>query len=1225
MNYKFLCMVVVCGKVYLLFCATFGIHLQRHDGFDLTRKLESLKMAKMIKFMFVIMFFAFSVVSNAEALSLSQRVISETNDPSLNLDYIVNFKSSLSPKELAWLSQRDVITVGVVNPLTPPLEILTVDKKVEGVGADILSILEKVTNKTISIKVYASQQQALAAIARKEVDMLNISSILPNTQTDNIGDYSASIMLDNCAYLASFKKVSKDGHGITIAYEAGGIDKKALIEKYPKAMLVAYPSIVSAFDSVQFGQSDAILASISSLSFLGSSRVNDFPVKERTHIQCIPLQFFIAKDSQPFKHIMNKLIAVLQKSSLMGMIDLRWRGGNYKTSTSVFEKLTQDTRTWLGKEHQVTVGLLKSNFPFSFINANGQWQGIIIDVLNQIRYSSGLSFEFVSFDNFNEMSASLISNSIDMIGNTLAYQINDEMHNSIPYSQDDFLVLISSLNEKADISKILLSEKHMPPLHNWLKSQSVSLGIVNNDSEVMDKFEHHQAPAAVVPYYVAEYYHSLSKRPYRIIKRIGPDNIQRSFSVAYKNKALLEVINASISSISPAVLSDLAHFWRISPLPPVGFYAQYENNIKTLLGIILPLLIAYTFYSYRIHQELSARKKLEKVLLGQLDLMQSLLDGLPHPVTLVNADGTVIYSNKPFLTAVGCAKEGMQGVNISKYFNGDNNNFTNTVGNVVKDMSVVTRDSKINVAGSLIDIHEWFIPYHNIYDDSTGVLWGWFDVTWRNEICRQLEHSKQEADLANQAKSEFIATISHEIRTPINIINGFLTLVLERTTLNDIDREELEYTKSAADGLLCLVGDVLDVTKIEAGQLSLEPLPINMGDLVHDVVAMFLTLAKAKKVALRLEGQMNNSLVQLDPLRTKQILFNLVGNAVKFTHAGTVTVSVSDTDSKINISIQDSGIGIDDDKLADLFQPFVQVHDEPGYQGSGLGLSITKRLCELMGGSISISSEKGKGTKVAVILPQVPANPNTLPVMSHSVAHSNNIIPANINVLIIDDHPVNLILLRRRLLSLGFNKIHEAGNGWQALDIVKSEKVQVIITDCQMLGMDGFTLVEALRQYEAHSGCARHIILGLTASGIIQDREKGMAAGMDACMFKPIDNDMLYGEIMVHLHDLDLPELNNSNADSNNLLKNGSFFEMVQELTTADLVLAHSAYAENDIEMFSMLVHRIKGVFLMIKHDDIVNCCKEIEAHLLDGTHAQQIIATLDRIQELMKYIKNES
>ncbi|KFN17578.1 hypothetical protein JM66_20095 [Aeromonas bestiarum] len=847
--------------------------------------------------------------AQAEMFSLSQRVITETNEPSLNLDYVFKFKDSLSSRESAWLSQREVINVGVVEPVTPPFEIITRENnlELEGVGADILSVLEKVTGKKVIIRRYSSQQEALSAIENKEIDMLNISSVLPKTKIESLGDYSENIMLDNCAYLASMKKISDDGDGMAIAYEDGAIDKSALIKEYPKAQLNAYSNIIHAFDAVHFGQSDAIVASISTLSYLGSSRIKDFTFKQHTHVHCVPLQFFIAKGSQPLTLIMNNLITVLQKSSLMGAIDLRWRGGNYKSSNSLLERLAPDTKRWLENAQQIKVGLLKDDFPFSFINTSGQWEGIVIDVLNQIRFNSGVPFEFVPFDGFSEMSEALRTNAIDMIGNVLSYQRKDGIRNTIPYARDDFLVLISSLNKNTEMSKLILSNSHIPPLRDWLKLQSASLILSDDDADVIRKFEHNLVEFAIVPYYIAEYYNSLSKRSYKIIKKVGPENITRSFAVASDNKELLEFINKSLASMSPALLSDLAHFWRISPLPAVGFYAQYADTIKILLSIVLPLLILYIYYSYRIHQELSARKKLEKVLLGQLDLMQSLLDGLPHPVTLVNADGTVIYSNKPFLTAVSCAKECMQGANISKYFNGDDSNIINTVGNVVKDMSVVTRDSKIKVSGSLIDIQEWFIPFHNIYDDSTGVLWGWFDVTWRNEICRQLEQSKHEADIANQAKSEFIATISHEIRTPINIINGFLTLVLERSTLNDIDREELEYIKSAADGLLCLVGDVLDVTKIEAGQLSLEPLPINMGDLVHDVVAMFLTLAKGKKVALRLENQLNNSLVQLDPLRTKQILFNLIGNAVKFTHAGTVAVSVSNTDNKINISIQYSG------------------------------------------------------------------------------------------------------------------------------------------------------------------------------------------------------------------------------------------------------------------------------------------------------------------------------
>ncbi|MFM4930317.1 ATP-binding protein [Aeromonas dhakensis] len=1179
------------------------------------------------RFYIIMLCIFYFIPAQAEMFSLSQRVIAATNEPSLNLDYVSKFKESLSSRESAWLSQREVINVGVVEPLTPPFEIISGEGNIEleGIGADILSVLEKVTGKKVAIRGYSSQQQVLAAIENKEIDMLNISSLLPNTKVESLGDYSKNIMLDNCAYLASMKKISDDGDGVVISYEDGTIDKSALIKEYPKAKLKAYSNIIDAFDAVHFGQSDAIVTSISTLSYLGSSRIKDFTFKKHTHVHCVPLQFFIAKGSQPLTLIMNNLIAVLQKSSLMGEIDLRWRGGNYKSSNLLLERLAPDTKKWLESAQQIKVGLLKDDFPFSFINTSGQWEGIVIDVLNQIRFNSGVPFEFISFDGFSEMSESLRTNSIDMIGNVLSYQRKDGIKNTIPYARDGFLVLISPLNKNTEMSKIILSNSHIPPLRDWLKLQSVSLIISDDDTDVIRKLERNLAEFAIVPYSIAEYYSSLSKRPYKIIKKVGPDNIFRSFAVASDNKELLEFINKSLASMSPSFLSDLAHFWRISPLPAVGFYAQYADKIKALLSIALPLLLLYIYYSYRIHQELSARKKLEKVLLGQLDLMQRLLDGLPHPVTLVKADGTVLYSNKSFLSAVGYVKEGMQGANLSTLFHEDNNAFIHTVDKVVHDMSVVTRDREIKVAGSFIDIHEWFIPYNDIYDGSTGVLWGWFDVTWRNEICRQLEQSKNEADLANQAKSEFIATVSHEIRTPINIINGFLALVLARATLSDIDREELEYVRSAADSLLCLVGDVLDVTKIEAGLIPLSPSPINIGDIVHDVVSMFSTMATEKGVSLIMKSELEHCIAQLDPLRTKQILFNLIGNAVKFTHEGSIFISAKIISGNIYFSINDTGIGIGENKLVDLFKPFVQVHGESGYQGSGLGLNITKRLCELMGGGISISSEIGKGTEVKVVLPYQPVEIEIQSAKDYLPATSDDmILTSNIHVLIVDDHPVNLILLRRRLASLGFNNIHEADNGWLALDIVRSENIHIIITDCQMVGMDGFTLVQTLRQYEADSGCARHIILGLTASGLIEDRDKGMAVGMDTCMFKPIGSDSLFNEIQKQLSKLDVISFDNECAESGNLLRNREFINLLRDSINTDLASARKAYSERDIELFSMMIHRIKGVFLTIKHDEIVNCCKEIEINLMGSIHAQQIIDNLNRIQELMKSIMNE-
>lgn len=1160
---------------------------------------------------------------NAEVLTLSQRTISETNEPGFELDYIKNFKKNLSQRELAWLAQRESIVVGVVKPFTPPFEVITSDNKLEGISADILSVLAKLTGKNVSIKIFESQQQALSAIENRSIDILNISSLLPDASTKTVGLFSSNVMLDNCAYLASIKSISANINEPKIAYESGGMDVDSLASAYPKAMLIPFENITDAYDAVVFGKADAVVGSISSLTYLNKSRLNGLPVKERTKISCAPLQFFIAGHNPPLKKIINRLITEMQKSSLMGLTALRWRGGSYKVSDKLLKRLSPVADAWLTSEPVVRVGLIPNDFPYSFIDPTRQWQGIIIDVLNNVRYASGLSFDFISYDSSEALDKAMSSSHIDMIGNTLSDIHSAETLHSIYYNKDDFLVLLSTAGKIKKTNRVVISKKHLDILNSWSGIQYEDIIVLNNDRAVMQYFEDGNSDFAIVSQYLADYYTSLSKRPYKVIERVGPPILQRAFAMKENDKPLLEVMNSAMASISPSTLSDIAYFWRVTPLPKIGFYAQYADNIKILAGIVLPLLLAYILYSYRIHHELSTRKKLEKVLLGQLDLMQSLLDGLPHPVTLINADGTVIYSNKAFLTAVGYAKECTKGANLFTFFSDDD--FLNVVGKVVRDMEIVVRDNKVNITGSLIDIQEWFIPYHNIYDDSTGVLWGWFDVTWRNEICRQLELSKHEAVLANQAKSEFIATISHEIRTPINIINGFLTLVLERTSLCDIDREELEYTKSAADGLLCLVGDVLDVTKIEAGLLSLELSPINIGDLVRDVVSMFSTMTKEKSLTLILKSELDNCLIQLDPLRTKQILFNLIGNAVKFTHEGTIMVSAWKAGNRINISVQDSGIGIDSDKLADLFKPFVQVHGESSYQGSGLGLNITKRLCELMGGDVAISSEIGKGTEVNIVLPYQPVDMAALPVMHHVPEKSGSIIlPASVHLLIIDDHPVNLILLRRRLTSLGFENIHEADNGWQALEIVKSEKIHIIITDCQMLGMDGFTLVKALRQYEIDSGCTRHIILGLTASGLAQDRDRGIAVGMDACMFKPIDSEVLYREIMDHLHRVDIIDVKIDNADGNDLLRNPSFINMVIDSTTADLASARKAYSEHDMQMLVLVVHRIKGVFLTIKHDEIVSCCKEIEMHLMNETHTQQIISSLDRIQELMKYIKNE-
>jgi len=272
---------------------------------------------------------------NAEILALSQRTISETNEPGFELDYIKNFKKNLSQRELAWLAQRESIVVGVVKPFTPPFEVITSDNKLEGISADILSVLAKLTRKNVTIQIFESQQQALSAIENRSVDILNISSLLPDARTKTVGLFSSNVMLDNCAYLASIKSVSANINEPKIAY-----DVDSLASAYPKAVLIAFENITDAYDAVVFGKADAVVGSISSLTYLNKIRLNGLPVKERTKISCAPLQFFIAGHNPPLKKIIDRLISEMQKSSLMGLTALRWRGGSYKVSDKLLKRLS---------------------------------------------------------------------------------------------------------------------------------------------------------------------------------------------------------------------------------------------------------------------------------------------------------------------------------------------------------------------------------------------------------------------------------------------------------------------------------------------------------------------------------------------------------------------------------------------------------------------------------------------------------------------------------------------------------------------------------------------------------------------------------------------------------------------------------------------------------------------------------------------------------------------
>lgn len=521
--------------------------------------------------------------------------------------------------------------------------------------------------------------------------------------------------------------------------------------------------------------------------------------------------------------------------------------------------------------------------------------------------------------------------------------------------------------------------------------------------------------------------------------------------------------------------------------------------------------------------DLTERQETEKNLAEQQQLVQSLMETTHEGFWFIGLDRLTTDVNPAMCEILGVPRDEVIGRSIFEFVDETNATiFRNEIALRDKGKTTAYEIEIKRPDGSAVPCLNNATPLFNAEGVQIGSVGIWADISEIKMTQRSLEHEKERAQAANIAKSEFLAIASHELRTPMNGVLGMASL-LKQSGLTDEQQERVETLEESGKALLGLLNEILDISKIESGNLELETANFELREMLHGVGS--LMGSRAQQIGLHYTTIVDPDIPDVlvgDRTRVRQVLLNMVGNAVKFTRNGSISVTVScirfdQRSTRLRFAVDDTGIGIDKNDQVQIFEKFTQADSSTTreFGGTGLGLAICKELVELMGGAIGVESSKGRGSRFWFevdfeIGDQSAVDAKTSPDVA--AQSTENFRP--LRILVAEDNPVNQEIVRYTLLDAG-HRVDVVANGLEAVAAVKDTDYDIILMDAHMPHMDGLTATKKIR--ELQSPLSDIPIIALTADAMVGDREKFINAGMNDYISKPFDVENLLAIMARHV------------------------------------------------------------------------------------------------------------
>jgi two-component system, NarL family, sensor histidine kinase EvgS len=1022
----------------------------------------------------------------------------------------------LSPRQAEWIERNPTIFLGLYDSGWPPFEFMQ-NGRPEGLGYDYLTRLSQQLGVKVQVRMYRDWSEVLEAACRGEVDVVMNIGLTPGRTRCMV--YTTPYTEAPLAVVGrpGDTRASSDPDltGLRVVTERDFLTSEQIGMRFPAAKRVIADNTAVALTMVAQDQADV---------YIGNAHVANALIRERniegvtllrpSDLPAERLHFGVPNARQPLAEALDAALATLPAAE-RDAIARRWLTPLQWSARSRLI-LGEAERRVLSRP--MRMGFAPHAAPLSFIDAAGEPAGVAGDYLRQLRMV-GAQLNRVPAHDWFEVRDQMRRGAVDVVMGMPndAHYLGDDWVFSQPFISVPNVIVTPNRSRSVlglsdlDGRTILLSDPDR--LRGYILQHAPKARIIPARSveQALSRLANGDADAYVGNLALVD----------RVIRELYPATLhvaapagfsdQLSLAVRREYAPLATTFDRVLTNLSPREHASIRGDWLLAEYRTGVDWRTVATWAVPLSLVLLTGLMVHGWGYLRLRREVAMRRKLEQRL-GEVT------DNLPAIVYQARRDSEAQVTF-PYITGdlhsmfgVSAGEVMADATRLSDQIDPrDRDMINDAMAQAERNFAPLDLEFRTNPHGVVRWVRTRALPYAS---SDGAVLWSgyWVDVTEARAQADALAAAKADAERATAAKSNFLATMSHEIRTPMSGVLGMVE-ALSHTALDGEQRRIIGVIEDSAQMLRQILDDILDYSRIEAGALPLEPQPVALRSLLDNVQQLLAPQASSKGLDLSLEVDPDVAARHLvDGMRLRQVVFNLLSNAIKFTNEGAVSIALKadrsdDMAQTLRLVITDTGIGISDEQRERLFKPFAQadVAITRDYGGTGLGLSICQRLVGLMRGRLDMHSAPGKGTRVEVVLnlPRVPGDD-----AGHAAQAGMDEVPPlppsqrRCRVLVVEDHPTNQALMRWRLQQLGLQ--HElAVDGAAALTLLEGDRFDLVITDCRMPVMDGYTLTRHIRERERGTG--RHLpVLALTASALAEDLQRCREAGMDDLLAKPV-------------------------------------------------------------------------------------------------------------------------